>query len=468
MTDSSEKSPTSIPPTWPKTVMPRSVLIVEDEAIIRTSLREFLTEEGYQVAEAGTVAAALTHAKQRDFQVAVCDVQLPDGDGLVLLRRLRQLNPNISGLIITAYATVENAVEAFKSGAFDYLVKPVIFDDLANKLSRLFQYRELSLENQALRLELARHVEGDAIVGSSKAIIEVQGALRRAAVTNSNVLLAGESGTGKELFARTLHKWGPKQHEQFVAVYCATRPVELLEGQLFGAKAGAVPGTKTEMPGSLRQTTTGTVYLDEVSQLPLSTQDKLLRAIEYQEITPLGTSAPCRTQARIVAATTRDLSQEVAAGRFQEDLFYRLDGVKIRIPPLRERVDDVPELVEFFVAKHSRAMGQTATGATSETIRLLMSNLWKGNVRQLDNAIERAVMMCDGTQIRPNDLPADLRGDEQSLPDTDDLRSALRHYERLHISRVLRQWPDKREAAKRLKLGLSSLYRKIEELGIDL
>ncbi len=448
--------------------MPRSILIVEDEAIIRTSLREFLTDEGYQVAEAGTVAAALAHARQRDFQVAVCDVQLPDGDGLVLLRRLRQLNPNISGLIITAYATVENAVEAFKSGAFDYLVKPVIFDDLANKLSRLFQYSELFLENQALRRELARHVEADAVVGSSKAIVEVQEALRRAAVTNSNVLLAGESGTGKELFARTLHKWGPKQDEHFVAVNCATRPVELLEGQLFGAKAGAVPGTKTEMPGSLRQATTGTVYLDEVSQLPLSTQDKLLRAIEYQEITPLGSSVPCRTQARIVAATTRDLSQEVTAGRFQVDLFYRLDGVKIRIPPLRERVDDVPELVEFFVAKHSRAMGQTATGATSETIRLLMSNAWKGNVRQLDNAIERAVMMCDGTQIRPNDLPADLRGDEQALPDTDDLRSALRHYERLHISRVLRQWPDKREAAKRLKLGLSSLYRKIEELGIDL
>lgn len=448
--------------------MPRSILIVEDEAIIRTSLREFLSEEGYQVAEAGTVAAALALARQRDFQVAVCDVQLPDGDGLVLLRRLRQLNPNISGLIITAYATVENAVEAFKSGAFDYLVKPVIFDDLANKLSRLFQYRELSLENQALRRELARHVDGDEIVGSSKAIVEVQDALRRAAVTNSNVLLAGESGTGKELFARTLHKWGPKQHEQFVAVNCATRPIELLEGQLFGAKAGAVPGTKGEMLGSLGQATTGTVYLDEVSQLPLSTQDQLLRAIEYQEITPLGSSAPCRTQARIVAATTRDLSQEVATGRFQEDLFYRLDGVKIRIPPLRERVDDVPELVEFFVAKHSRAMGQAATGASSETIRLLMSNSWKGNVRQLDNAIERAVMMCDGTQIRPNDLPADLRGDEQALPDTDDLRSALRHYERLHISRVLRQWPDKREAAKRLKLGLSSLYRKIEELGIDL
>ena len=448
--------------------MPRTVLIVEDEAIIRTSLREFLTDEGYQVAEAGTVAAALAHARQRDFQVAVCDVQLPDGDGLMLLRRLLQLNPSISGLIITAYATVENAVEAFKSGAFDYLVKPVIFDDLANKLNRLFQYRELSLENQALRRELARHVEGDEIVGSSRAIVEVQEALRRAAVTNANVLLAGESGTGKELFARALHKWGPKQHEQFVAVNCATRPIELLEGQLFGAKAGSVPGTKGEMTGSLRQVTTGTVYLDEVSQLPLSTQDKLLRAIEYQEFTPLGESEPCRTHARIVAATTRDLVKEVAEGRFQEDLFYRLDGVKVHIPALRDRLDDVPELVEFFVNKHSRAMGQKATGATSETIRLLMSNPWKGNVRQLDNALERAVMMCDGTQIRPDDLPPDLRGDEQPLPDTDDLRTALRHYERLHILRVLRLWPEKREAAKRLKLGLSSLYRKIEELGIDL
>ena len=448
--------------------MPRSVLIVEDEAIIRASLREFLSAEGYQVAEAGTLAAAIVHARQRDFHVVICDVQLPDGDGIALLRRLRQLNPNVSGLIITAYATVENAVEAFKSGAFDYLVKPVIFDDLANKLTRLFQYSELALENQALRRELTRHVGGEEIVGSSKAISNVQEALRRAAITNSNVLLAGESGTGKELFARTLHKWGQKHHEQFVAINCATRPAELLEGQLFGAKSGTVPGVTGDLPGCLRQSTTGTVFFDEISLLPLSTQAKLLRAIEYQEVTPLGTYEPYRTQARIVAATTRDLIQEVAANRCQEELFYRLDGIKIQVPALRERLDDVPELVEFFVSKHGRAMGQKATGATSETIRLLMSNPWKGNVRQLDNAIERAVMMCDGMQIRPNDLPPDIRGDEQPLPDTDDLRSAIRHYERFHISRVLRQWPEKREAAKRLKLGLSSLYRKIEELGIDL
>jgi DNA-binding NtrC family response regulator len=448
--------------------MPRAVLIVEDEPIIRTSLSEFLTDEGYEVATAGTVAAALQHARQRDFQVAVCDVQLPDGDGLALLRRLQQLNPSVSGLIITAYATVENAVEAFQSGAFDYLVKPVIFDDLSNKLKRLFQYRELTLENQLLRRELARREHGESMIGSSNALRAVQDAVRRVAVTNSNVLLVGESGTGKELFARSIHKWGPKQNEGFVAINCATRPSELLEAQMFGARAGAIPGIHDELPGSFRNSAGGTVYLDEISQLPLSAQDKLLRAIEYQEFTPLGATKPLHTNARIIAATTRDLAVEVAEGRFQEDLFYRLDGMKIRIPPLRERLDDIPELVEFFIAKHSRAMGQRVTAATSETIRTLMSAPWKGNVRQLDNAIERAVMMCDGTQLRPNDLPPDLRGADQPLPDTDDLRSALRHYERLHILRVLNQWPDKREAAKRLKLGLSSLYRKIEELGIDL
>ena len=448
--------------------MPRAVLIVEDEQIIRNSLAEFLTDEGYEVATAGNVAAALQHARQRDFQVAVCDVQLPDGDGLALLRRLQQLNPSVSGLIITAYATVENAVEAFQSGASDYLVKPVIFDDLSNKLKRLFQYRELALENQLLRRELARREQGEAIVGSSIAIKAVQDAIRRVAVTNSNVLLSGESGTGKELFARTIHKWGPKQNESFVVINCATRPAELLEANIFGAKQGALPGLTEDQPGAFRTAASGTVYLDEVSQLPLSTQDKLLRAIEYQEFTPIGATKPLRTNVRIIAATTRDLSVEVTEGRFQEDLFYRLDGMKIRIPPLRERLDDIPELVEFFIAKHSRAMGQRVTAATSETIRTLMSAPWKGNVRQLDNAIERAVMMCDGLQLKPNDLPPDVRGADQPLPDTDDLRSALRHYERLHILRVLNQWPDKREAAKRLKLGLSSLYRKIEELHIDL
>jgi DNA-binding NtrC family response regulator len=356
-------------------------------------------------------------------------------------------------------------VEAFKAGAFDYLVKPVLFEDLAHKLQRLFEHRDLHLENQALRRELARYEEFDRIVGRSRAIVEVQETVRKVAVTNSNVLLVGETGTGKELFARAIHANGPNHESRFLAVNCGLRPVELLETQLFGSTTGreGQPG----QTGIFRNAGRGTVFLDEVAQLPLGTQAQLLRAIEYQEIMPVGGSESVPVEARIVASTTRDLLREVAEGRFQEDLFYRLDGVKIRIPPLRERLDDIPELVEFFVAKQSRAMGKRVSGAASETIRLLMSAQWKGNVRQLDNAIERAVMMCDGTLIEPHDLPPDLLGVGGVLPDSDDLRSALRHYERLHIVRVLRECPDKREAAKRLRLGLSSLYRKIEDLGIE-
>ncbi|MSR56824.1 MAG: sigma-54-dependent Fis family transcriptional regulator [Planctomycetaceae bacterium] len=446
----------------------RQVLIVEDEPVIRNTLREFLTSEGFLVSEAATVADALTQVRQRDFVVAICDVRLPDGDGIGLLKRLLQMDPDLFVLIITAYATVENAVEAFKAGAYDYLVKPVLFDDLHHKLQRLFRYRELFVENQSLRRELSRQDRFDELVGSSKSLEEVQATIRKIAATHSNVLLEGESGTGKELFARVIHRAGPKSHEKLLAVHCATQPVELLEAQLFGQCKGAFPGAQSDQPGILLHAGEGTVFLDEVGQLPLATQSKLLRAMEFQEIMPLGGTEPVRVASRIIASTTRDLMREVAEGRFQEDLFYRLNGVKIRIPPLRERLDDIPELVEFFIGKHTAALGKRVTGATSETMRLLMSARWKGNVRQLDNAIERAVIMCEEAQIEPKDLPPDLLGVGQILPDTDDLRSALRHYERMHISRVLRQWPDKREAAKRLRLGLSSLYRKIEELGLDL
>jgi DNA-binding NtrC family response regulator len=444
--------------------MKRSVLIVEDEDIIRTTLCEFLSSERYVVADAATVAEATRLASCREFDVAICDVQLPDGDGIDLLRRLQRLNPNTAVLVITAYATVENVVQAFTAGAFDYLVKPVIFDELYRKLERLFQFRVLHQENQSLRRELARHRDVDQIVGSSRILTELQSTIRKVALTNSNVLLVGKTGTGKELFARSIHSSGPKSHEKFLAVNCGTRPVDVLEAQLFGTRSG----DESDQLGIFQHAGDGTVFLDEVSQLPMATQAKLLRAIEYQEIMPLGSSETIHVTARIIASTTKELVREVTDDKFHEDLFYRLDGVKIRIPPLRERLDDIPELVEHFLTKHCQSMGKRVDGFSSETMRLLMSAQWTGNVRQLDNAIERAVMMCEGEIIIPSDLPPDLLGLGSPLPDTDDLRTALRHYERLHITRVLRIWPDKREAAKRLKLGLSSLYRKIEELGIEL
>jgi DNA-binding NtrC family response regulator len=441
----------------------RQILIVEDEPIIRNSIAEFLTGEGYQVTTAGSVEEGVARVKERDYHLAVCDIQLPDGDGIKLMRQMHRINPSLFVLIITAYGTVESAVEAFKAGAFDYLTKPVIFEDLANKLRRVFEYRDLYLENQKLRRELAQPNRFDQIVGSSEPLRVLQEAIGKIAVTHSNVLLVGETGTGKELFARAIHAAGPMREEKFLAVNCGTRPVELLEAELFGSEAGG-----KSQPGILRTAGRGTVFLDEIASLPMGTQTKLLRAIEYQESMPSGGAEVYSVSCRIISSTSEDLLRLVGEGKFQEDLFYRLDGGKIRIPPLRERLDDIPELVDHFIAKHSRALRKRVISASSETIRLLMSAQWKGNVRQLDNALERAVIMCDGTQIEPGDLPPDLLGLGQPLPDTDDLRSALRHYERLHITRVLRQWPDKREAARRLKLGLSSLYRKIEELNIEL
>ena len=439
----------------------KSILIVEDEEIIRDTLSEFLSGEGFQVGAAGDVEEALKLVREQDYDVAVCDVQLPDGDGVQLLRRLHRINPAMFVLIISAYATVENAVDAFTAGAFDYLVKPVNFDELGRRLERLFKFQDLYRENQKLRKDLDRSEGFDQIIGSSKVLQDLLKTIRKVAATNSNVLLVGETGTGKELFAREIHTAGPNTEEKFVSVNCGIRPVEQLEAQLFGVADG--------QPGLFQSAGGGTVFLDEIAQLPLGTQSELLRAIEYQQVMPTGGAAePVQASARIIAATSRDLMREVTEGNFQEDLFYRLDGVKIRIPPLRERLDDIPELVEYFMTRHCDTMRKRVTGATSDAIRTLMAAHWKGNIRQLDNAIERAVMMCETDEIQPTDLPPDLLGVGTSLPDTDDLRSALRHYERLHITRVLKQCPDKKEAAKRLKLGLSSLYRKIEELKIEL
>lgn len=455
-----------IPHPKPRFVPP--LLIVEDESIIRASLAEYLQGEGFEVATAGSCRDALGLVRERNFLVAICDVRLPDGDGLELCKRMQQLSPRLFVLIITAYATVENAVAAFQAGASDYLVKPVLFDDLRHKLERLFQYHELVLENQALHRELARQDRFNELVGSSEALRSVQDQIRKVAVTNCNVLLEGETGTGKELFARVIHRSGPKSDAKFLPVHCAARSEELLEAQLFGRRRGSGGADESDQPGALLHAGDGTVFLDEIAALPMGTQAKLLRAIEFGEVIPVGQAEPVKVRARIIAATTRDLLREVSDQHFHEDLFYRIHGVRIRIPPLRERLDDIPELVEFFLARHTQNLGKRVANVSAETMRLLMSANWKGNVRQLDNAIERAVIMCDGTCVEPRDLPPDLLGVGPLLPDSDDLRAALGHYERLHIGRVLRQCPDKREAAKRLGLGLSSLYRKIEEHGLDL
>jgi DNA-binding NtrC family response regulator len=451
---------------------PRSrgrVLIVDDEDVIASTLKEFLQGESYDVATAPNMPAALCLIESFEPDVVLCDVQLPGGDGLTLLNRSLQVRPETLFIMITAYATVENAVAAFQRGAHDYLMKPVMFDELLAKIDRLMKYRRLLLENQALRRQFHAHEDLETLVGRSHALQAVKTLIRKVGPTRSTVLITGESGTGKELVARALHRLGAEPDSVFLPFNCAAIPHDLLESQLFGHMRGSFTGALRDQAGLFVAAGQGTVFLDEIGDLSTSTQAKLLRAIENKEALPVGATQPVSFRARLVAATNKDLLAEVAAGRFREDLYYRLNVVSIHLPPLRDRREDIPELVSVLLAKHAARLGKHARGVDNATVRGLMAAPWKGNIRELDNALERAVILSDGPILSPDDFPPGLliETEAECGSSVDNLRSAVREYERLHIRRVLLDCgDDKREAARRLGLGLSSLYRKLEELDL--
>ncbi len=451
-----------------------AILVVDDELLIRETLVEFLSQEGFSVVACSSGEEALELAEGRRFDIVLCDVHLPGLNGLELLDRLQRISPETFVLLITAYATVESAVEAFQRGAHDYLMKPILLDEVLSKIRRLLAHRALYLENQWLRRELNRnrYLESEQIIGKSSSMVQVLEMVRKVAPTPSTVLIVGESGTGKELVARAIHAGsvesdGSGEERRFIAVNCAAIPHDLLENQLFGHRKGAFTGADRDQAGVFVHAGNGTVFLDEVGEMPLATQAKLLRAIEQKEVLPIGANEPIRVEARVLAATNKDLFKEVEAGRFREDLYYRLNVVRIAIPPLRERREDIPDLVEFLLARHARALGKRISGVTHEAMQLLLACRWRGNVRELDNALQRAVILGEGPLITPADLPPDLAPVEGDPALVDDLGEAVKRFEKQHIERILRQTPDKKEAARRLGMGLSSLYRRIAELGIQ-
>jgi len=443
------------------------ILIVDDEEVIAATLKEFLQGECFEAATAHDLPSALAWVEAFEPEIVLCDVQLPGADGITVLNRVLQVRPDTLFIMITAYATVENAVAAFQRGAHDYLMKPVLFDDLLAKLDRLIRYRRLLRENQALRRQLHAHGDLDTLVGESAPIRAVKTLIRKVGPTRTTVLITGESGTGKELVARALHALSPARDEMFLAINCAAIPHDLLENHLFGHVRGAYTGADRDHAGLFVAAGRGTVFLDEIAELSYSTQAKLLRAIENKEVLPVGATRPVSFQARLLTATNKDLAAEVAAGRFRADLFYRLNVVTIHLPPLRDRREDIPELVSLLLAKHAKTLGKRVNGVDNATIRGLMSAPWIGNVRELDNALERALILSEGLILTPDDFPSGLIVEPDAATPGDNLRAALREYERLHIHKVLRDCgDDKREAARRLGMGLSSLYRKLEELGI--
>ncbi len=444
------------------------ILVVDDEPLIVETLAEYLTQEGFRVTTCSDGESAIAAAAEQAFDIALCDIQLPGKDGIEVLESLLRLNPQTSVLLITAYGTVENAVDAFQHGAHDYLMKPILLEEVLRKIHRLLAHRALALENQRLRRELNRDTEPGEIIGRSQPMARVLEMARKVAATRSNVLLVGESGTGKELIARVIHRQGKNADARFLAVNCAAIPHDLLENQLFGHRRGAFTGADKDQDGVFVHAGAGTVFLDEIAELTPATQAKLLRAIEQKEIFPVGANEPVASEARVIAATNKDLGREVEAGRFRDDLFYRLNVVAIALPTLRDRREDIPDLVEYLLSRHAKALGKRINGVTHETMQILRACRWKGNIRELDNVLQRAAILGEGSLISPADLPPDLAPVEGDPALVDELAEAVRRFERQHIERIMRLTPDKKEAAVRLGMGLSSLYRKIAELRIPI
>jgi DNA-binding NtrC family response regulator len=455
------------PPRDERPVPEGRILIVDDEPLICDTLAEYLTHEGFHTTPCSSGEAALKKAETEAFDLALCDVRLPGIDGLELLRRLLQFNPEIGVLLMTAFATVDNAVQAFQAGAHDYLLKPIRLDEVLTRIRRFLAQRALHLENQWLRRELNRaHPSGEMVLGTSPAMQRVHEMIRKVSPTRSTVLIVGESGTGKELVARAIHDKSRERPGRFLAVNCAAIPQDLLESQLFGHRRGSFTGADRDQPGVFVHAGAGTVFLDEIGELPLATQAALLRVIEQKEVLPVGAHEPVRIEARVLAATNKDLPREVEAGRFREDLFYRLNVVCIQVPPLRERREDIPALVEHLLARHVRELGKRFQGVEREAMQRLVAWRWRGNVRELQNVLERAVILGDGPLIGLRDLPPELVPQTDASSE-DNLRKATALFEKQHIERILRQTPDKEEAARRLGIGLSSLYRKIAELHVQ-
>jgi two-component system response regulator PilR (NtrC family) len=445
------------------------ILVADDETSIREGLGELLRGEGYDVSTAADGNEALAAICDNDYDLIITDLRMPGADGLSVLRRAREVAPQTLVLLFTAYASVDTAVEALRQGAHDYIVKPLIYEDVLNKLRRLLEYRQVAWESQMLRREVdARYDFDQMLVGRSPAMQEIAELIKKVAPTTSNVLITGESGVGKEVVARAIHHFSHIRDKLFLAVNCGAIPETLLESQLFGHAKGAFTGAVVTQEGLFQRARGGTIFLDEIGDLPLNLQVKLLRAIEQKEVLQIGTATPVRVDVRIIAASNQDLGKAAEEGRFREDLYYRLNVVGIQIPPLRERREEIPQLVEYFIRRHNAEMCRRYKGVDNATMKVLVNLPWKGNIRELDNAIEHAMILGDGEWITLRDLPRSVPHDAPELPVVgDNLKEAIHAYEKGHIENVLkRTGNDKRKAAQLLGLGLSSLYRKIDELGI--
>lgn len=444
---------------------PSKVLVVEDDERVRTLFEDALTVLGYQVTTASTGVQAVELAQGQLFDTVLCDIRMPEMDGLEILRRIKRHDPSVEVVMVTGYPTVNTAVEALKLGAYDYLAKPVRLEELQHVMARLTERRLLRREVGSLRSRLGE-LPLKEMIGASPQMTRVKEVVAKMATTDSPVLIEGESGTGKDLVAAAIHRLSSRSKGPFIPVNCGAVPPELLESEFFGHVRGAFSGAVADHVGLFRSAHGGTIFLDEVAELPPPLQVKLLRTLEEKEIRPVGSARSHAVDVRIIAATNRPLEQAVRDGTLRQDLFYRLDVVRIAMPPLRERTGDIPALVTYFLRQLNQRFGRDVRGVSADAMAALAAYRFPGNVRELENLLERAYALGTRDRITLADLPALSASGPVGVAPPDDVPS-LADAERDLIVRALRQYgKDKDRVAKALGISRRTLYRRLKSYGM--
>lgn len=447
-----------------------TVLIVDDEEDILNILKFILTKEGYQVDTALDGKQALQLFKKGSYDIVLTDLRMPEMDGIELLERIKEIRPETEVLIMTAYASIESAVLAMKKGAADYIVKPFLNEDVKMRIARVAEHIKLKRDVEVLKQQISQKLETTYFLGTSPQVQKLLSLIEQIAPTKSNVLILGESGTGKSLIAELIHKNSPRRDGPFISINCAAIPETLLEAELFGYKKGAFTGAVSDKKGLIELANGGTLFLDEIGDLPLGLQAKLLKFLETYEFIPLGDIHKKHVDIRLISATNKNLEKLIKEGKFREDLYYRLSVIELRIPPLRERKEDIPVLVYYFIEQVSKHYNKTVKGITNEALPCLLNYDWPGNVRELKNVIERAVILARDEYIRPQDLPEKIFKTSPSLElgVGKSLKEALEEYEKLIILNTLKFCNyDKEKSAEVLGIDLATFYRKLKKFGIN-
>lgn len=454
-----------------------SILVVEDDASLRQSLRETLAQAGYSVEAKGSAAEALLASRNAKFDIVLCDLKLPDMDGLSFIPRCREEDPETVIVLMTAFGSSDMAIKALRAGAYDYLSKPFSTDELILTLRKIEEREQLLQENEALKSAITQKYNFSNIIAESSVMKDIFETVKRLANFSTTVLITGESGTGKELLAKAIHHNSPRRGRPFVAINCGAIPENLMESELFGHKKGAFTDATRDKKGLFEEATGGTIFLDEIGELPAHLQVKLLRALQEQQIRRVGDELTIDIDVRVVAATLRNLDDDVQTGRFREDLYYRLNVVSINIPPLRERREDIPVLIEHFLKKHNKRLGLGIKSVTPEAMKALIEHYWKGNVRELENCIERSLVLTESDSVDIDSLPESLRekgpSEDQGklLPQiTDDNLSIKQRTRALEIALILKALKktggNRTRAAKVLEISHRALLYKLKEYGL--